>query len=111
VFCNVGLVSLSHRVFDLTNLVKLAAVEFPILAHPKGFGTTATPGLITQEKETGLFFAVSGSDFDPRRIRHTYRFDIDWGVVIVRVEFQQNLTSEWITVWDAPVWSLPAAPK
>jgi hypothetical protein len=76
----------SHQVFDLSNLRKPTLVELPILAQPDGFGTTARPGWITWEKETGVFQAETGSDLLPSpRVRHTYRFGAD-GFVIVRVE-------------------------
>jgi hypothetical protein len=111
VFCREGADSLSHRVFDLSNLAKPTPVEFPVLAPPKGFGTTVSPGVITREQETGLFLAITGSDTDLRRIRHTYRFDDYRGFVIVRVEFQQDRISEWTALWDATSWSFPAASK
>jgi hypothetical protein len=104
----------SHRVFDLSDLRKPPTpVQFPFFAQPDGFGTTTRPGWITQEKETNVFQAVTGSDFMPsERIRHTYRFDgFPMGFVIVRVDVSQDRVGEWTTIWDAPRWSFPAKSK
>lgn len=102
----------SHRVFDLSNLAAPTPVEFPVLAPPNGFVSTATPGMVTQDQDTGLFLADEGSDIEPSpRLRHTYRFDDYRGFVIVRVEIRQRRSDEWTTMWDAPPWSLPAASK
>ena len=109
VFCS-GIIG-SHQVFDLSNLRRPTLVELPFVAQPDGFGTTARPGWITWEKETGVFQAETGSDVMPRpRVRHTYRFGAD-GFVIVRVEVQQDGVGEWTTIWDAGRWSLPAKTK
>jgi hypothetical protein len=109
VFCS-GIIG-SHQVFDLSNLQKPTLVELPFLAQPNGFGTTTRPGLITWEKETGFFRAVTGSDLKPSlRVRHTYRFDTN-GFVIVRVEVQQDGFDGWTTIWDAPRWLFPVKPN
>jgi hypothetical protein len=90
---------------------KPTLVELPFLAQPDGFGTTARPGWITWERETGVFQAETGLDVvGSRRIRHTYRVGAN-GFVIVRVELQQDGVGEWTTIWDAPRWSFPAKPK
>src|SRR5262245_2785950 len=43
--CRVGIVSYSHQVFDVSSVYKPRLLEFPVIAHPGGFGSTATPGL------------------------------------------------------------------
>jgi hypothetical protein len=106
----------SHQVFDLSNLERPRPVEFPFLAQPEGFGTTVRPGVITWQKEDGIFQAVIGSDMLPTiRVRHTYRFDenqVSPTFVIVRVEGQQVPgPDEWTTIWDAQRWSPPALRK
>ena len=102
----------SHQVFDLSNLQEPSLVRFPFLAQPKGFGMPTRPGVISFEKETGVFMAVTGSDLLPSpSVRHTYRFAAPRGFVVVRVEFQQDGLSEWTTLWDAPDWSFPATTK
>ena len=110
VFC-FGVIG-SHQVFDLSNLLTPRLFEFPFLAQPKGFGTTAGPGWMTWDKETGAFVAETGSDLRPSpRVRHTYRFDANQGFVVVRVELQRDGVGEWTTIWDAPSWSIPATLK
>ena len=110
VFCS-GIIG-SHQVFDVSNVLNPRLVELPFLAHPDGFGTTARPGWITWEKEAKVFQAETGSDMlSEPRARHTYRFNGSRGFVIVRVEVQHHGVSEWITMWDAPRWSLPEKPK
>ena len=102
----------SHQVFDLSNLQEPSLVRFPFLAQPKGFGTTARPGGITFEKETGVFMAVTGSDLlSSPLLRHTYRFEAPRGFVVVRVEVNQDGVGEWTTIWDAPDWPFPATTK
>jgi len=107
----------SHKVFDLSDLQRPRLVEFPFLAQPEGFGTTASPGWITWKKEAGLFQAqTAGSDLLPTvRVRHTYRFDETLGdspFVIVRVEVQHVPgPDEWTSIWEAKRWSFPAPPK
>jgi hypothetical protein len=107
----------SHKVFDLSDLQNPRLVEFPFLAEPEGFGTTASPGWITWNKEAGVFQAqTAGSDLLPTtRVRHTYRFDETLGnspFVIVRVEVQ-NVPGpdEWTSIWEAKRWAFPAPPK
>jgi hypothetical protein len=111
VFCS-GIIG-SHQVFDVSNVLKPTLVELPFLAQPDGVGTTARPGLITWEKEAGVFRAETGSDLLPSpRVRHTYRYGrSDATFVLVRVEVQHDGVGEWITMWDAPRWSLPAKPR
>jgi hypothetical protein len=69
---------------------------------------TTRPGVISFEKETGVFMAVTGSDLlSSPSVRHTYRFAAPRGFVVVRVEFQRDGLGEWTTLWDAPDWSFP----
>jgi hypothetical protein len=111
VFCS-GIIA-SHQVFDVSNVLKPRLLELPFLAQPDGVGTTARPGLITWEKEAKVFQAETGSDMMPSpRVRHTYRYGkSDAAFVLVRVEARHDGAGEWITMWDAPRWSLPAKPK
>jgi hypothetical protein len=113
VFCR-GIAVGSHQVFDVRNVMKPRLVEFPFLAQPDGFGTTARPGWITWEKGAAVFQAETGSDDSFARVRHTYRLDRGTGsFVIVRVEFtpDRGTKDAWTTIWDAPKWSLPAQPR
>jgi hypothetical protein len=110
VFCS-GTAVGSHQVFDVRNVMKPKLVEFPFLAQPDGFGTTATPGWITWEKGATVFQAETGSDDSAARMRHTYRLDRSTGsFAVVRVEFTPDRGTKdgWITIWDAPKWSFPA---
>jgi hypothetical protein len=108
VFC-AGIVG-SHQVFDVSDVLKPRLVEFPFLAQPDGFGTTARPGWITRDEEAKVFQAETGSDISFARIRHIYRIDRagTGHFVIVRVEFHPHAGSkdEWTTIWTAPHWSL-----
>jgi hypothetical protein len=101
----------SHYVFDLSTLQKPRLIELPFATAPEGFGTTVRPGWITREKETSIFQAVTGTDMLPSwDTRHTYRFDENRGFVVIRVEVQRTPgPPEWITIWEAPRWSLPEA--
>ncbi|MEH2558543.1 hypothetical protein V1286_006072 [Bradyrhizobium algeriense] len=104
----------SHQVFDVSNVLRPTPVEFPIIVHPDGFGTTARPGVITWEKEAKVFQAESGSDTSPARLRHIYRLDRGTGsFVVVRVEFTPHggIKDGWTTIWDAPIWSFPGMPN
>jgi hypothetical protein len=88
----------------------------PFIAHNKGFGTTPRPGLITWQRDAGVFEAVSGSDMCPSsELRHTYRLGSTEGWVsqvssfaVVRVESREKScghnNNEWTTVWEAPLW-------
>ncbi|MEH2518379.1 hypothetical protein V1279_003952 [Bradyrhizobium sp. AZCC 1610] len=104
----------SHQVFDVSNVLRPTPVEFPIIAHPDGFGTTARPGVITWEKEAKVFQAQRGSDTSPAGLRHIYRLDRGTGsFVVVRVEFtpHSGVKDGWTTIWDAPIWSFPGMPN
>jgi hypothetical protein len=104
----------SHQVFDVSNVLRPTPVEFPIVAHPDGFGTTARPGVITWEKEAKVFQAQRGSDTSPAGLRHIYRLDRGTGsFVVVRVEFtpHSGVKDGWTTIWDAPIWSFPGMPN
>lgn len=115
VFCRAG-VSGSHHVFDLADLRRPRLVELPFIAQKEGFGTTLTPGLITWNRDAGVFEAVTGSDICPNsELRHTYRLGSTEGwvsrvasFVVVRVEVRAKpcggQDSEWATVWEAPPW-------
>jgi hypothetical protein len=97
----------SHQVFDLTDLRRPKLMEFPVMSRKGGFGTTTRPGAITWKKEAGVFEAETGSDLKcTGRVRHTYRPDVDYGFVIVRVEVKTNecRQDEWATIWEAPRW-------
>jgi len=111
VFCS-GIIG-SHQVFDVSNVLRPRLLELPFLAQPEGFGTTARPGWITWEKEANVFQAETGSDMLPSpRVRHTYRYSkFNVTFALVRVEVQHDGVGEWITMWDAPRWSLPGKPK
>jgi hypothetical protein len=115
VLCQSG-INRSHQVFDLSNLRKPKRLELPFLARPDGFGTTATPGAITWNREAGVFQAEIGTDLCPSaRLRHTYRLaqiQSSASFVIIRVEVQREACSqgEWTTIWDAPQWALPTKP-
>jgi hypothetical protein len=114
VFCSdiVG----SHQVFDLLVPRGPKLLEFPFLSQPAGFGTTDAPGVITWNKEAGVFQAETGTDICPSsRIRHTYRPGLTRSrasFVIVRVEAQEDGCGrgEWTMIWEAPLWSTLAKP-
>jgi hypothetical protein len=114
VFC-FGIVG-SHQVFDLSTLRGPKLLEFPFLSQPDGFGTTDAPGVITWDKEAGVFQAETGTDICPSlRIRHTYRPGVTRSgasFVIVRVEAQEDGCGrgEWTMIWEAPLWSTLARP-
>jgi hypothetical protein len=97
----------SHQVFDLSTLERPKPISFPLLVKPDGFGTTLRPGRINWDKETSIFQAVLGSDTHPALVRHTYRFDQNWGFVVVRVEVRRGPLDEWTRIWEAPRWILP----
>jgi hypothetical protein len=107
----------SHMVFDLSNLQKPRPLEFPVLAQPEGFGTTASPGGITWNKDAGIFQTQTSNDMLPTiRLRYTYRFndtvENDSPFVVVRVEAQWIPgPDEWTSIWGAEPWSFPAQPK
>jgi hypothetical protein len=111
VFCS-GIIG-SHQIFDVSNVLRPRLLELPFLVQPEGVGTTARPGWITWEKEANVFQAETGSDMLPSpRVRHTYRYSkFNVTFALVRVEVQHDGVGEWITMWDAPRWSLPAKPK
>jgi hypothetical protein len=113
VFCP-AVVSGSHQVFDIQNVLKPTLVQLPFLAIPSGFSATARPGWITWEKGADAFHAETGSDISPARIRHTYHVDRDTSnIVVVRVEFTPHggIKEGWTTIWDAPIWSFPGMPN
>lgn len=105
----------SHqRVFDLSDLQRPVELQFPIAVPPVGFGaSSAAPGFVTWEKETGLFRTETTSDVAySSRERYTYRLDGgESGFVVLRVEVQRDGVGEWITIWDAPRWSGLAKPN
>jgi hypothetical protein len=107
VFC--PSISGSHIVLDLSTLHKLRVLEFPFIEMPEGFGTTLRPGWLTWDKDSAIFQAVTGTDMKPSwDIRHTYRFDNYRGFVLLRVEIKgMPGYVEWMTLWEAPRWSLP----
>jgi hypothetical protein len=114
VFCS-GIAG-SHQVFDLSTLRGPKLLQFPSLSQPNGFGTTATPGVITWDKEARVFQAEAGTDICPSsRVRHTYRpgqTSSGDSFVIVRVEAQEDGCGrgEWTMIWEAPLWSALAKP-
>jgi hypothetical protein len=114
VFC-FDISSGSHQVFDLWDLRKPQLVELPSVARPNGFTTTDRPGVITWNKESAVFQAETGSDLLPSpRLRQTYRLDETRSrvtFVITRVEVRPDGHGEWVTMWDAPQWSVPAKPS
>lgn len=101
----------SHIVLDLSTVHRPRVLEFPFLKMPEGIGTTLLPGWITWDKDSSIFQAVTGSDLKPSwDVRHTYRFDGYRGFVLLRVEMKgMPGYLEWMTIWHAPRWSLPAA--
>ena len=110
VFCS-GNGTGSHQIFDVSNVLKPALIELPVLAQPDGFRATARPGLVTWEKETKVLQAVGVSDMSVAGLRHIYRVDRGiGGFVIVRVEFTPHVGNKdgWTTIWDAPKWLFPA---
>jgi hypothetical protein len=113
VFCRwVGMLG-THQLFDLTNLQQPRLIELPILAQPEGIVTTPYPGIVSWNKDSGIFQAWRSSDMLPTlAIRHTYRFSEDQGstaFVLVRVEVQRIPgPDEWVSMWDAPRWSFPS---
>jgi hypothetical protein len=113
VFC-FAISSGSHQVFDLWDLRRPQLVELPSVARSNGFTTTDRPGVITWNKESAVFQAERGSDLLPSpRLRQTYRLDETRSqatFVITRVEVQPDGHGEWVTIWDAPQWSVPAKP-
>jgi len=110
VFCRSGIVG-SHRVFDLTDLRRPRQMEFPILSHKNGFGTTSEPGMITWKQEAGVFEAEKRSDMlCTGEVRHTYRLgneDMRPSFVIIRVGIKKDecKQDEWTTIWEGPTWS------
>jgi len=114
VFCRSGILG-SDRLFDLTNLRRPRAIEFPIVHHPQGFETTSEPGAITWDRNTGVLQAESQSDMCPTPgLRHIYRLSShSLNFVLVRMEVQQPgcREGEWISIWDSPRWSLPEKTK
>ena len=107
----------TQMVFDLSNLQRPRVLEFPVLAPAGGFGTTASPGRITWNKEAGTFQTQISSDLLPTiRLRYAYRFndtyEIDSPFVIERAEAQWTPgPDEWTPIWEAKPWSFPARPK
>jgi hypothetical protein len=99
----------THIVIDLSALHRPRVLEFPFIGMPAGFGTTLRPGWITWDKDSSIFRAVIGSDMKPSwDIRHTYQFDDYRGFVLLRVEAKgMPGYDEWMTIWEAPRWSLP----
>jgi hypothetical protein len=118
-FCP-GHIGGSDIMFDLSNR-RPTLVEFPVLAHPDGFGTTASPGRITWDNKAGTFQTEPshGDVLRARdiRLRHTYRLNdvqapYSSPFVIVRVEAQQIPgPDQWSEIWEATRWSFLAPAK
>jgi len=112
VYCNsiVG----THQVFDLSNLRRPKPIMFPFLAQDSGFGATPRPGLVTWQRDTGMFEAATGTDTCPSSgLRHVYRLGMTEGwasgeptFVLVRVDVMENRCANgpWLTLWEASRW-------
>ncbi len=118
-FCP-GYIVGSDIMFDLSRR-RPRLVEFPVLAQPDGFGTTASPGRITWDTKAGTFETEPSSGDMLRawdiRLRHTYRMNGTQAsnsspFVIVRVEIKEVPgPDKWTPIWEATSWSLLAPAK
>ena len=73
-FCQYGTAG-SHRVYDFRHEWPRVPtlVQFPFLAHGRGFGATASPGFVTWDAQAATLTAILGSDLCPSPVlRHTY---------------------------------------
>jgi hypothetical protein len=113
VYCN-GIIG-THQVFDLEDMRRPQRLEFPVMSAETGFGTTHRPGMITWNKDLGVFEAQKGSDLCPSpRIRHVYRLSgKESGFVLIRIGLMKDGCGDgsWSTIWEAPKWSELAGPR
>jgi hypothetical protein len=99
-------------VFELSNS-QPTLIQFPILEHPEGFGTTSAPGAISWNNEAKILQAEKGSDISCGNVRHTFRLGTFFkSFAVVRVDCKLECgENEWTKLWDASKWALPTKAK
>jgi hypothetical protein len=123
-FCQYGAAG-SHRVYDFRHEWARVPtlVQFPFLAHGRGFGATASPGFVTWDAQAATLTAILGSDMCPSPVlRHTYALGHAGPLpgaspfVLQRVEINldgcgTDRTGPWKKLWEASDWSASVQPR